>query len=97
MTKKTPELIQQMFDALKNPSKRLTVWEEQFLESISDQYVQRGNLTDKQFETLEKIYAEMQEKQVFLQSFSSSLVRLSKSRQREKLEIELSKKLNEVK
>lgn len=58
MTKKTPELIQQMFDALKNPSKRLTVWEEQFLESISDQYVQRGNLTDKQFETLEKIYAE---------------------------------------
>ena len=52
---------------------------------------------DERINRIEKIYADMQEKQVFIRSFGSSLVRLLKSRSHEKFEIELSKTLNHVK
>jgi hypothetical protein len=52
---------------------------------------------DERINRIEKIYADMQEKQVFIRSFGSSLVRLLKGRSHEKFEIELSKKLNNVK
>lgn len=52
---------------------------------------------DERINRIEKIYADMKEKQVFLRSFGSSVVRLSKSRSHEKFEIELSKTLNNVK
>jgi hypothetical protein len=51
-------VIQQMFHALESPNKDLTEWEENFLESISKQFDQRGTLSDKQFEILDRIYAE---------------------------------------
>ncbi len=57
-TPKTPELIQHMFDELNAPVKELTDWEYNFLASISDQFSNRGTLSDKQFEILERIYAE---------------------------------------
>lgn len=50
--------IHRMFVALETPSKDLTEWEEQFLESILKQFTQKGTLSDKQFEILDRIYAE---------------------------------------
>jgi len=47
-----------MLQALESPHKDLTEWEENFLESISDQFDKRGTLSDKQFEILDRIYAE---------------------------------------
>ena len=57
-TKKTDELIRHMFSELEAPSRELTKWEENFIESVSDYYHRRGTLSDAQFEVLERIYAE---------------------------------------
>jgi len=43
---------------LENPAKTLTKWEEGFVASLSDQMDRRGTLTPRQFEILERIYAE---------------------------------------
>ena len=51
-------LIDQMLQALESPSKELTKWEENFLESISEQYQTRGTLSDRQVEVLDRIYTE---------------------------------------
>lgn len=46
-------------DACLNESKkRLTKWEEDFLESVSDQLDRTGSLSERQAEILERIYAE---------------------------------------
>jgi hypothetical protein len=50
-----------MLKELERPAKRLSSWELNFLESISDQFDRRGDLTDKQFDTLDRIYAEKTE------------------------------------
>ena len=60
-TKKTPTVIHQMLHALENPYKTLTPWEQEFIESISDDFTMRGTLSDKQFEILDRIYAEKTE------------------------------------
>ena len=39
-------------------SKPLTKWEENFMDSITDQFTLRRSLSDKQEEILERIYAE---------------------------------------
>jgi hypothetical protein len=52
------EVIQQMLHALESPHKDLTEWEENFLESIAKQFDRSGSLSDKQFEILDRIYAE---------------------------------------
>lgn len=57
-TKKTKEAIQHMLRELEMPAKTLTKWELGFLESISEQFEARRSLSDKQFEILERIYAE---------------------------------------
>jgi hypothetical protein len=54
----TDDPIKHMLEALESPSKELTKWEASFIESITDQYEQKGQLSDRQFEVLEKIYAE---------------------------------------
>lgn len=51
-------LIEHMFQLLESPSRELTKWEENFLESVQEQWARRKTLTDRQFETLERIYAE---------------------------------------
>lgn len=50
--------IQEMLDALQTPSKELTKWEENFLESLAEQFETRGTLSDRQFEILDRIYTE---------------------------------------
>ena len=46
-------------DACANEArKRLTPWEQDFLESISDQLTNRGWLSGRQIEILERIYTE---------------------------------------
>jgi hypothetical protein len=57
-TPKTTEIIQHFIEELKSPYKPLTTWEENFIISIEDQFSRRRTLSDKQFETLERIYAE---------------------------------------
>jgi len=52
------EQIRMMLDALETPSKELTKWEQQFLESIADQFDRTQTLSDKQFDILDRIYAE---------------------------------------
>lgn len=51
-------LIQHMFRSLEMPSKTLTTWELDFIESTSDWFDNNGSLTEKQFAKLEGIYAE---------------------------------------
>ena len=57
-TPQTPEIIQHMLKTLERPSKDLTAWELGFLADIADQFERYGNLTERQFEKLEAIYAE---------------------------------------
>lgn len=57
-TPKTKDMIQHMLTELESPEKPLSQWEENFIESIADQFSSRASLSDKQFEVLERIYAE---------------------------------------
>lgn len=57
-TPKTKEMIQHMLRELEHPAKKLTAWELGFLESISEQFFERNTLSEKQFEILERLYAE---------------------------------------
>lgn len=56
-TKNDPKLIKHMLECLSTPSKKLTTWEENFLESISEQFESSNSLSDKQFAIVERIYA----------------------------------------
>lgn len=57
-TTNSAENIASFLDALETPSKPLTKWELDFLISISDQFERTRSLSERQFEVLEKIYAE---------------------------------------
>lgn len=50
--------IDEIFKDLQRPRKRLTPWELDFLESVSDQWGRRRSLSDKQRMTLVRIYEE---------------------------------------
>lgn len=50
--------IEDMLNVLETPRKQLTKWEEDFVESVKEQFEERGTLTDKQVEVLEKICKE---------------------------------------
>jgi hypothetical protein len=52
------ENIEHMLRALETPHKTLTKWEENFIESLNEQYQSRGTLSERQYEILERIYAE---------------------------------------
>jgi hypothetical protein len=52
------KLIQHMLECLESPSRELTKWEEGFVESVREQFLERGSLSDRQTEILERIYAE---------------------------------------
>lgn len=52
------ELIKHMLHELETPSRSLTDWENNFIESVSDQFSRWNNLSDRQVEILERIYAE---------------------------------------
>lgn len=55
---KRKKQIQEMLEALETPSKELTKWEENFLESLAEQFEKRGTLSDRQFEILDRIHTE---------------------------------------
>ena len=57
-TLKTKQLIEHMLNELGHPIKDLTKWEDDFVSSLNNQFDTRGTLSDKQFEILERIYAE---------------------------------------
>lgn len=50
-------IIQNYLDTLSR-SGNLTKWEEEFVDSVTEQFERRGTLSDKQIGTLEKIYGE---------------------------------------
>lgn len=50
--------IERMFEAIAVHGRDLTEWEDDFVKSVERQYSQRGSLTPKQAEILERIYSE---------------------------------------
>ena len=52
------ELITHMLKSLEAPSRELTKWEEDFIASVTEQFEERGSLSERQAEVLERIYAE---------------------------------------
>lgn len=57
-TEMSPDNISRFIEALEQPKKTLTRWEEDFLVSIRDQFDRTGELSERQFEILEKLYTE---------------------------------------
>lgn len=57
-TPNTAANIRHFLDELQAPAKELSQWEEGFVVSVGNQFEERGTLSDKQFEILERIYAE---------------------------------------
>lgn len=53
--------IHHMIEALERPNRELTEWEDNFMGSIKIQFQQGRNLSNKQVEILERIYAEKTE------------------------------------
>ena len=47
-----------MLEAIEHQGVNLTTWEEEFVESLRSQFNAGRELTEKQVETLERIYAE---------------------------------------
>ena len=54
----TKEFIAQMLEMLESPSRELTEWEENFVVSVRRQFKEKGMLSARQEEILERIYAE---------------------------------------
>ena len=54
----TAETLHEWIEDCFNLGQNLTDWETSFLESVDDQLMISGHLTDRQVETLEKIYTE---------------------------------------
>jgi hypothetical protein len=52
------EAIQRMLEALKTPVKELSKWEENFLESVAEQFETRHSLSERQYEILDNLYSE---------------------------------------
>lgn len=51
-------VIGHWIETLQTEGRGLSKWEQDFLESISDQFDERGSISDRQEEVLERIYAE---------------------------------------
>lgn len=52
------EVLKQWITAVNDEGRKLTDWEVQFMESITEQFDNSGGLSEKQEEILEKIYVE---------------------------------------
>ena len=52
------EVLKQWITAVNDEGRKLTDWEVQFMESITEQFDNSGSLSEKQEEILEKIYVE---------------------------------------
>ncbi len=54
----SPDAIERMIEAIQQDGQGLSKWEEDFVESLADQFAERGRLSERQEEILERIYAE---------------------------------------
>lgn len=52
------QLIKELLEALQAPTRPLTKWEENFLESVTAQFDSTGTLSNRQIEVLDQIYVE---------------------------------------
>lgn len=58
MDPETRQLVGHMFKVLENPVRRLTEWELEFLDSTREQFEDRGSLSERQLDVLNRIYRE---------------------------------------
>jgi len=49
---------EEWLEACEEYAERLTKWEQDFVESLREQWDRRGSLSERQLEILERIYAE---------------------------------------
>ena len=52
------EVVKGWIDRVNDEGRGLTAWEQQFMESITEQFDRSSYLSDKQIEILERIYTE---------------------------------------
>ncbi len=52
------KVYEQWIDAVNDEGRDLSDWEKNFMESVTDQFISRGSLSEKQVEILERIYTE---------------------------------------
>lgn len=55
---KTAEIIQDWIDRVNDEGLNLSEWERDFMISLTDQWVRRRDISNKQEEILERIYTE---------------------------------------
>ena len=55
---KSKEILTGWIEAIQEQGRGLSKWEEDFVDSVSEQLSSRGTLSERQEETLERIYAE---------------------------------------
>lgn len=55
---KEPEVIENWINTVQEEGRNLSKWEQDFMESIQDQWERRKFITDRQEEILERIYSE---------------------------------------
>jgi len=55
--KQTKEVIASWIDEVNDQGQKLTKWELDFMDSITDQFDRTSSLSERQEETLERIYA----------------------------------------
>lgn len=54
----TAEVIRHWIDTISTEGRGLSKWEGDFVESVAEQFEERGSISDRQEEILERIYAE---------------------------------------
>lgn len=55
----SPNRIKWILDDLLNNVDNFGEWESKFITSVSDQFQQKGSISDKQYDKLEEIYGRM--------------------------------------
>jgi len=58
MEESKKKLVEEWFKSIEETGVNLSKWEEDFVESVKEQFTKRGSLSEKQLEILERIYAE---------------------------------------
>jgi len=56
--KNEPDIIDHYLSVINTEGRNLTPWEADFIESIEEQWKERGSLSERQEEILERIYSE---------------------------------------
>lgn len=54
----SPDLIERMLSTIEDEGRGLSPWEDAFIESLREQFSERGRISERQAEILEGIYSE---------------------------------------